>query len=218
MGACTRQCTYGILWQNAGITIALANGNVVCCAVPVKSQLRLPGKVAHVINAVLLEAPHKVARMHIRDDECVDLQKAIKQMRVADDKISCQAQCHHTVESGSTTCAKRRSQADCGAYGHAFSQCLLISKHARRVRRASDLAAGVLIKWRADKRCQVRQLCIELHAVLLHVHTNRMLVHMHFARNMHPWPVCHTCDMHTFRGAATSTCLKTGSQTSAWHL
>ena len=56
-----------------GSTIALADGDAVRRAVPVEAQLRLPGKVAHVAHAVVLEAFHKVARMHIRDDERVDL-------------------------------------------------------------------------------------------------------------------------------------------------
>lgn len=63
----------GSHWQEARDTIALADGDAVRCAVPVKAQLRLPGKVARVIRAILLEAPHQVARMHIRDDERIDL-------------------------------------------------------------------------------------------------------------------------------------------------
>ena len=72
-GARTWQCMYGISWQKAGSTIALANGDAVRRAVPVRAQLRLPGKVAHVINAVVLEALHKIAGMHVRDDDRVDL-------------------------------------------------------------------------------------------------------------------------------------------------
>ena len=71
--ACKWQCTCGSMWQKARGTIALADGDAVRCAVPVEAQLRLPGKVAHVIYPILLEAPHQVARVHIRDDERVDL-------------------------------------------------------------------------------------------------------------------------------------------------
>ena len=65
----------GSVWQEARRTIALADGDAVRCAVPVEAQLRLPGKVAHVVHAILCEALHQVARMHIRDDERIDLQK-----------------------------------------------------------------------------------------------------------------------------------------------
>lgn len=74
-GACAlRRHAYSDgLWQEAGSTIALADGDTVCRAVPVRAQLRLPGKVAHVIHAGLLKARHQVSRMHIRDDERVNL-------------------------------------------------------------------------------------------------------------------------------------------------
>jgi len=54
-------------------TVALPDDHAIHRAVPVEAQLRLPGKVTRVVHAVVLEALHQVARVHVGDDQRVHL-------------------------------------------------------------------------------------------------------------------------------------------------
>ena len=60
------------------LTCALSDHDVVDATVPVVSQLRFPGKVAHVHDGVPHEQVDDVACMDVQDDEGVDLAPQIR--------------------------------------------------------------------------------------------------------------------------------------------
>ena len=63
------------------LTCALPCDDVINIAVPVVAQLRLPGKVVHVHDGVPYIQIDDVPRMHIQNDERVDLASEIRRER-----------------------------------------------------------------------------------------------------------------------------------------
>lgn len=60
------------------LTCALVNHDVVNATVPVVSELRFPGEVAHVHDGVSHEQVDDVACMDVQDDEGVDFAPQVR--------------------------------------------------------------------------------------------------------------------------------------------